>query len=582
MDRRKLLQRSSLVAAAVALRANAWAGGSDGSSGAQIATTTAGKISGVLEDGINVFKGVPYGADTAKRRFMPPVAPEKWTGVKDCSNFTTMAPQLRQPGAGRGLVGGAAMRPTGATAAPASSPMSTPPTSLSGVPGGPRDEGRQSEDCLHLNVFTPGLRDHKRRPVLVYIHGGAYNNGTVNNNLYDGKRLCHRGDVVVVTVNHRLNAFGYMYLGDLAPEYAASGNAGQLDLVLALQWIRENIDEFGGDPTRVLIFGQSGGGAKCAALMATPAAKGYFSRVMTMSGEQIKGASIEIAARRAKIVLAKIGIPAGVQGKELVAALNGLTMEQIQEGARAVSADWLPVVDKVILFRNPFDPDAPALSQDVPMILGNVQTETAVRGPAQMTWAQAPEVLDRAVHEYLGPVSAEEAVEAFRKADPTYTPLEVDRAAATAFRGWAPQRLEAERRAANPVSQQRTWVYQMNFPGANGLAGHTIDIPFMLDNIAVAVRQVGAAPEHLKQANELAAIMSQMLITYARTGSPNGEDPAQLPTQDAKLPYWPAYDLKTRATMIWAAKPRIEDDPRRGERIEAEKSHYHQPGTPLP
>ncbi len=561
VNRRRVLHGAGLAAAGIALQANGWAWASDAASGAPITTTTAGKIRGVVEDGINVFKGVPYGADTAKRRFMPPVPPEQWTGVKDCTHFTTMAPQLRPPGA--------------------SSTMHAP-TSSSGVPGGPRDEGRQSEDCLHLNVFTPGLCDHKRRPVLVYIHGGAYNNGTVNNGLYDGKRLCHRGDVVVVTVNHRLNAFGYLYLGDLAPEYAESGNVGQLDLVLALRWIRENIAEFGGDPTRVLIFGQSGGGAKCAALMATPVAKGYFNRVMTMSGEQIKGASIPIAIGRAKIVLAKMGIPESMKGKQLIAALNALTMQQIQEGARAVSSDWLPVVDHVVLFRNPFDPDAPRLSEEIPMILGNVRNETGVRAPANLTWAQAPEALERSVDEYMGPVSAEEAIAEIRKAEPNNTPIEVDRTAATAFRGWAPQRMEAEHRATNPISQKRTWVYQMNFPGANGLAGHTLDIPFMFDNIAIDSRQVGAEPEHLKQANALAAIMSQMLITYGRTGSPNGDDPSQKSTQDGKLPYWPTYSLETRATMIWDAKPRIEDDPRRAARIIAEKAHYHQAGTPLP
>src|SRR5262249_52882380 len=158
------------------------------------------------------------------------------------------------------------------------------------------------------------------------------NNGTVNSDLYDGKRLCKRGDVVVVTVNHRLNAFGYMYLGNLAPEYSQSGNAGQLDLVLALKWIRENAAEFGADPSRILIFGQSGGGAKCAALMATPVAHGTFHRVMTMSGQQVKGASIEIASDRAKSVLEKMGA-GGLTGSALVAKINSLTMEQIQDGA---------------------------------------------------------------------------------------------------------------------------------------------------------------------------------------------------------------------------------------------------------
>ncbi|HKO19426.1 MAG TPA: carboxylesterase family protein, partial [Acidobacteriaceae bacterium] len=254
-SRRTFLQGSAAVAG-LAFHPKLWA---FASAEAPIATTTAGKISGYTEDGICVFKSVPYGADTAKTRFQPPMPPEKWSRMKECTRFTTMAPQLV---ANRG--------------ARSTSPTGNVPTSASGVPGGPSDAGVQSEDCLHLNVFTPALRDGRKRPVLCYFHGGAYNNGTVNNDLYDGRRLCHRGDVVVVTVNHRLNAFGYMYVGDLSPTYAKSGNAGQLDLVLALQWIKDNIGEFGGDPSRVLIFGQSGGGAKCATLMATPVAHGLF------------------------------------------------------------------------------------------------------------------------------------------------------------------------------------------------------------------------------------------------------------------------------------------------------------------
>jgi para-nitrobenzyl esterase len=558
-DRRTLLRNSGVVAAGLALRPKAFAWADAG----PVAATTAGKVSGVVEDGINVFRSVPYGGDTAKTRFRAPVAPVKWAGVKECVSFTTMAPQLAAARAG----------------VRAASPTGNMPTSASGVPGAPPDHGTQSEDCLNLTVFTPGLRDGKKRPVLCYFHGGAYNNGTVNSDLYDGKRLCHRGDVVVVTVNHRLNAFGYMYLGDLAPEYKDSGNAGQLDLVLALKWIRENIAEFGGDASRVLIFGQSGGGAKCAALMATPVAKGLFHRVMTMSGQQIKGASIEIASGRAKTVLDAMGA-GGLKGKELVAKIDSLTMGQIQEGARAVSGDWLPVVDDTVLFRNPFDPDAPKQSEMVPMMLGNVHDETFVAGPAGMTWEQAPAVLDEAIHQYLGPYTAEQVVAEFRKIHPDETPQQVDMAAATAFRAWPGQRMEAERRAADPVSQPRTWVYQMNFKGAAGRAMHTIDIPFMFDNVAMASGQIGTAPEQVEAANELAAVMSQMLIAYGRTGNPNGDSKG--PTQDGKLPYWPAYDLANRSTMMWEKTPRVENDPRGAERVFAEKSHYHQAGTPLP
>lgn len=536
-NRRNFLRCSAIVTASLALKSSrvAWA------QNAPLATTTGGKISGAPIDGVNVFKGIPYGADTAKTRFKAPIPVAPWSNVLECTRFTTMAPQLSPA------------RPFSALA-----------------PRVARDVGTESEDCLHLNVWTAGLRDHRKRPVLVYFHGGAYNNGTVNSDLYDGTRLVHRGDVVVVTVNHRLNAFGYLYLGNLSSEYAESGNAGQLDLILALKWVKNNIEEFGGDPSRVLIFGQSGGGAKCATLMATPASEGLFHRVMTMSGQQIKGASIEIAADRAKTVLEKMGV---TPGKNLAAQVNALTLEQIQTGARAVSADWLPVVDHVILARNPFDPDAPILSEKVPMILGNVHDETALPSrAADITWDSAAQVLDTAVHQYLGPYTAEQVIQKFREIHPSYTPDQVDTAAATAFRAWPGQRWEAERRAANPNSQPHTWVYQMNFAGANGKAMHTIDIPFMFDNIAMAEVQVGSAPEQLAAANALAATMSEMLIHYGRTGDPNF----------AGLAHWPAYDLKTRSTMMWERTPHIENDPRGAERVFADKSHYHQAGTPLP
>ena len=528
IDRRTFLRTSAITTASLALIRNiAWG------QSAPLATTKAGRIRGSFLNGVNVFKAVPYGADTAKTRFKAPVPPTPWSDVLDCTQFTTLAPQI-----------------LGTRAAPG--------------------QGVESEDCLHLNVFTAGLRDHGKRPMLVYFHGGAYNNGTVNSDLYDGTRLVHRGDVVVVTVNHRLNAFGYLYLGDLSPQYEESGNAGQLDLILALKWVKNNVEEFGGDPSRVLIFGQSGGGAKCAALMATPAARNLFHRVMTMSGQQIKGASIEIAAGRAKTVLEKMGVS---PGKNLAAQLDALTMAQIQESARAVSADWLPVVDQVVLPRNPFDPDAPELSENIPMILGNVHDETAVatRG-TPITWDNAAEVLETAVSQYLGPYSAKEVVTKYRELYPNYTADQVDTAAATAFRAWPGQRWEAERRAANPKSQPHTWVYQMNFAGANGKAMHTIDIPFMFDNVAMAEAQIGSDPEQLAAANALAATMSAMLIHYGTTGNPNHEG----------LPQWPAYDLTRRSTMIWERTPHIENDPRGAERVYADKSHYHQAGTPLP
>jgi len=429
------------------------------------------------------------------------------------------------------------------------------------------ESGVESEDCLHLNVFTPGLRDHRKRPVLVYFHGGAYNNGSVNSPLYDGKRLCKRGDVVVVTVNHRLNAFGFLYLGAIDPkQYPDSGNVGMLDLVLALKWVRENIAEFGGDPSRVLIFGQSGGGAKCATLMAMPFGHGLFHRVMTMSGQQVKGASIEIASKRTEVMLGKLGI-----NSTNLADLKTMPWQRIQAAAIATGSDWLPVVDDVVLSRDPFTPDAPPLSENVPMILGNVHDETAVPVRGTLTWDDAPAVLRGAVAIYLGPYSAEEVVAKYRTIYPDKSPIDIVIAAATAFRAWPGQVMEAERRASNPKSQPHTWVYQMNWhrdaPGARAM--HTIDIPFMFDNLSAAPGQIGATPEELAAAQPLADAMSGMLIHYAATGNPNHPG----------LPTWPAYDLKERSTMTWETAPHVENDPRGEERRYAAGSPYRQPGT---
>jgi para-nitrobenzyl esterase len=215
-----MLRYSGIAAASMMLRGGRFAFGQD----APMATTTAGKVSGRVENGINVFRGIPYGEDTQKTRFKAPLPVASWSGVKACVEWSTRAPQLTGERTGRGL---------GTEGEQVRVGFHLPP-----------DKGEQSEDCLHVNVWTPGLRDDKKRPVLFYIHGGAYNNGTVNCDLYDGNRLCHRGDVVVVTVNHRLNAFGYMYLAELGgKEYADSGNAGMLDIILALKWVQQNIAE---------------------------------------------------------------------------------------------------------------------------------------------------------------------------------------------------------------------------------------------------------------------------------------------------------------------------------------------------
>jgi para-nitrobenzyl esterase len=247
--------RRQVIGGIGAVAATLGAGGARGQT-APVARTRHGPVRGALDDGVAVFRGVRYGATTAGRRFQPPATPAAWSEIADAFDYGPASPQRD------------------------------------------RKVGATSEDCLFLNVWTPGLRDGRRRPVMVYIHGGAYANGSGSDPLYDGVRLCRRGDVVVVTINHRLNAFGYAYLARLVPALADSGNAGQLDLVLALRWVADNIAEFGGDPANVTLFGQSGGGAKIATLMAMPAAKGLFHRAATMSGQQVTASGPGNATRR--------------------------------------------------------------------------------------------------------------------------------------------------------------------------------------------------------------------------------------------------------------------------------------------
>jgi para-nitrobenzyl esterase len=525
-----------------------------------VVRTTAGPVRGAVQNGVASFRGVPYGADTRTRRFQPAVPPAPWKEVRDALVWADRAPQL---GGSNGMT------------ARASAPQAEQKTYRL-----PQDEGAVSEDCLHLNVFTPSPHrsGSERRPVLFYIHGGAYNSGTVNSVLYDGTRLCKRGDVVVVTVNHRLNAFGYLYLAEATddPAYADSGNVGQLDLVLALKWVRDNIANFGGDPERVTIFGQSGGGAKAATLMAMPAAHGLFHRVMTMSGQQVTAAPRSIAAARTRDFLAKLGLQETPASK-LRESLDAMPLAKLEEAAR-VSSAWLPVVDGRSLPRDPFDPDAPPLSADVPMILGNTHDETrGLIGGAQpalfsLTWEQLPAALVKNVGVYLGPVSPETVVASYREWYPAYSASDVFFAAATAFRSWPGQVIEAERRAQS-AAQSRTWVYEMDWPSpvAGGRFGapHTMDIPFFFDNLAVSPGTIGAGAEHVAAAQPLATRMSEALIAYAHTGDPNS----------AGNPHWPAYDVDRRATMIWNSAAVVKNDPRGNERRLAATAHYRQPGT---
>jgi len=530
LNRRTLLQTSALTTAALFTR-SAFALPS-----APEALTASGRVRGVLERGLYCFKGIPYGADTAACRFMAPLPPSPWTGVRDTLEFGPRAPQAAsRAGSGHGYF--------------------LPP-----------ETGAASEDCLHLNVWTPALGDGRRRPVLVYIHGGGYNGWSANSDIYNGTSLCRRGEVVVVTLNHRLNLFGYLYLAGLSTGFEDSGNAGMLDLVLALQWVRDNIAAFGGDPGRVLIFGQSGGGAKCATLMGMPAAHGLFYRVLTMSGQQLTASRPESATPRAQAVLNALGLK--------VASINDirtLPMEKLIAATHA-SSYFGPVKDGRTLPRDPFAPDAPPLSAAVPMILGNTHDETRFFFPGEdnfsLTWETLPAHLE-VVNQLLGPLDHNQVIAQFRAFHPDYTPSDIFFAISTAFRSWPGQLIEAERRAAQPAAQPHTWVYELDWftpiDGGKWHAPHTLDIPLWFDNTAYTPNMTGDGA----QARQLAAQMSQTLLAFATNGNPN--HPA--------LPRWDPYELKSRPTMSFDAPSRLVHDPRGDERRLVEQVTYTQPGT---
>jgi para-nitrobenzyl esterase len=538
MNRRELLRDSAYCIGAAftgqALGHMALAAGSAGTE----ATITTGKIRGFMDRGVHVFKGIPYGADTALRRFMPPVPPTPWIGVREMKDFGPRAPQAS--GHNRGDAG-----------------YHLPP-----------ELGPVSEDCLYLNVWTPGLRDGRKRAVMVYIHGGAYSGGSGNNVLYDGANLCVHGDVVFVTLNHRLNLFGYLYLPDIAPDLADSGNAGMLDLVLALQWVRDNIEELGGDPKRVLIFGQSGGGAKCATLMGMPAARGLFQHVITMSGQQITASRRETAMARTQAVLKELDLPA-----KRIGELRTMPMQQLIHAAHAAGY-YGPVKDGRSVVRDPFEPDAPPLSADIPMILGNTHDETrfliGAGDPATftLTWETLPAKLAQHA-QFLGNLNLGEVIHRYREIYPAYSPSDVFFAATTASRSWRGQLIEAERRAEQQHSAAPTWVYELDWrtpvDGGKWGAPHTLDIPLTLDTVEVADGMTGDGPE----ARQIAQVMSETWIAFAQTGNPN----------HANLPHWNTYSLAQRETMSFNAHTSLVRDPRREERKLVEQVPYTQPGT---
>ncbi len=524
ISRRELLGGSLLLAGGLSLPALVHANSGKSS----ILETRFGKVAGVKTQGVHVFKGIPYGADTRNTRFLPAQPPVAWKRTRDASSYGPSCPQ-------------------------------------------PSERGQMSEDCLVLNVWTPALRDGGKRPIMVYFHGGEFSSGSGSSPLYDGTRLCHRGDVVVVTVNHRLNVFGHLYLARSGgAKYASSGNVGILDLVQALAWVRDHAEAIGGDPQRIMVFGQSGGGAKIATLMAMPAATGSFHRAATMSGQQVTAAGPRGATLRARAILETLQIAPGD-----IAKLNDVPTADLVAATRANDPTMVgrnvyfgPVLDHHALPRHPFYPDAPPLAAHIPMIIGNTLDETRAflgnePGVHHLSWEELPERLLPQLHVDIQP---EYVIAEYRKLYPKYSATEVFFAATTAGRSWRGAVIEAELRAAQGSP---AYAYQLNYrsPLENGRFGamHTMDIPLVFDNIA----QPGSLTGRDADAQKTADQMSEAFLAFARTGKPT----------HAGIPEWRPYELPSRATMVFDVSSRLVDDPRGEERKLFAQVPYIQRGT---
>jgi para-nitrobenzyl esterase len=503
-----------------------------------IVETSKGKLRGRSVGGVKTFKGIPYAAPPeGARRFMPPVAAAPWAGARDALDYGPRALQddnaLALPDEVRALM------------------------SLSGYQP-------MRESCLVLNVWTPDV-GHGKRPVLFWCHGGAFITGSASAAWNDGANLAKTGDVVVVSVNHRLGAFGYLHLEDIAGgDFASSGSAGMLDIVAALEWVRDNIAAFGGDPGNVTIFGESGGGAKVSVLLAMPAAKGLFHKAIIQSGPALEMASRADGTETAERMLATLGLNVKQAGElrrlpaETLLQAQAEVLAYVRETARHVDRrrkGFNPIVDGAHLPAGPFEPVAPAISAQVPLMIGTNKDEmTLFLGHAPWVAGLDQARLVKVVQGFVGDgADAAGIVAAYRRLRPKDSPQDIAFAIATDQGIRLPSLLTADRKVAQNAAPVFVYLFTFETPVLGGRlkSPHTLEIPYVFDTVDVSPL-TGDAPGR----EALAKVMSQTWIAFARSGDPN----------HAGLPHWPRYDARRRPTMIFDAACRLENDPYGAER----------------
>ena len=494
-----------------------------------IVETAHGRVRGTTQDGVAVFKCVPYGASTAgANRFRPPQKPAAWSDIRDVSAFTGRAPQAGLRSANRPEL-----------------------EDFSGAP----DPSPETEDCLTVNVWTPSTEPNAKAPVMVWFHGGAFSYGNANAPRLHGTRLAKRENVVIVTVNQRLNIFGHLDL----PGIEGSGNAGTLDMVAALEWVRDNIAGFGGNPGNVTIFGESGGGGKVSTLLAMPSAIGLFHRAIIQSGAAVRLRTRERAAALTQAVLGELGLTA-----DRIDALQALPVERllaaVNPAQKAIGASptpffdrypFGPVVDGAIIPAQPFDPAAPDISANIPLIIGDMKDETAnFLAVDDAVWNRT--LTEDGLRSRLAPLAGahtDRVLATYQAMYPDANPAERLIAATTDCNFRLRSVVLAQRRAAKAAAPVWMYAFEWETPVLGGKlkAPHAMDVPFTFDTL-----ELTNATDLSHAARGLALTMSSVWAAFARDGNP----------AHPSIPSWPAYRTPDRETLILDAQCRIERDPR--------------------
>jgi para-nitrobenzyl esterase len=485
-----------------------------------IVETQSGKIRGYSENGVKIFKGIPYAEPpVGELRFRPSVPKKPWSNILDCTKFGPIVPQRKDA-----------------------------------FVGSDTDSEQSEKECLNLNVWTPGT-DIRRRPVMFWIHGGglSFGSGALN----DGSALVRRGDVVVVTINYRVALFGYLYVKN---EIA---NLGQSDQITALEWVRDNIESFGGDPDNVTIFGESAGGVAVCALMAMPGAQGLFHRVIAQSGVCHPLVHHPPAEKNTEIILSELGLKefdiealCKIPTQKIVEVGTRLELEARQKGRNFPYGIF---VDGKTLLEHPLAAVGKGLAQDISLIVGTNQDEaklyTAMRPPEKGFDETG---LLKSIHRILrifgkDEVQAKQLIENYRKAREgrlPADPLNILDAVMTDFRFRIPAIRLAEAQSQHQ-SQVFSYLFNYQSPALGGILGacHALEIPFVFGGLGEKERKI--YPKRSTETDLLSGRMMDAWTSFARTGNPSHKN----------IPPWVPYDRKKRSTMILGTEVKLSQDP---------------------